>query len=327
MIDLFWYLLAAPFVIGLIIYFTNFWIAKRKGASLSHSFWISILILVLIATGLLYFLEAQNNSDHSMEIAELNALHEQELKQVEEDYRKEMTFLEWRNKVFPTNAAMEKELAEYTKDFNLNKEEVANWRDAAHDNTLEKLMPKRDMQDVMKEYQARLKSSLSQIQSGETLLSSDIRVLAENINTIRVIGKEYEKVLFSFRELYNNITTNNNSNAQMEAPKQKYFLFFPVKRKEYNALLQDYYQAQGNSEATADVAAKLKVTIEKAEAEFKEINRKFEENLGFLESTSTSVTYNSEKLQQLIQAAIQETEIISESEPNTRVNVKKGKKH
>jgi hypothetical protein len=326
MIDFFWYVLAAPLVIGLIIYFINFWIAKRKGASLSHSFWIAILILALIATGLLYFLQVQNNSDHTMEIAELNARHEEELKRVEEDYRKEMTFLEWRNKVFPTNAAMEKELAEHTKDFNLNKEEVANWRDAAHDNTLEKLMPKRDMQDVMKEYQARLKSSLSQIKSGETLLSSDIRVLAENINTIRVIGKEYEKVLFSFRELYNNITTNTNT-SQLEAPKQKYFLFFPVKRKEYNALLQDYYQAQGNSEATANVAAKLKVTIEKAEAEFKEINRKFEENLGFLESTSTSVTYNSEKLQQLIEAAIQETEIITETEPSTRVNVKKGKKH
>lgn len=325
MIGLFWYVLATPLLIGLIIYFTNFWIAKRKGANLSHSFWISILILVLAATGLLYFLQFRNDSDHSMEIAELNARHEEELKRVEEDYRKEMTFLEWRNKVFPTNAAMEKELAEHTKDFKLSKAEVANWRDAAHDNTLEKLMPKRDMQDVMKEYQARLKNSLSQIESGETLLSSDIRVLAENINTIRVIGKEYEKVLFSFRELYNNITANPNK--QMEPPKQKYFLFFPVKRKEYNALLQEYYQAQGNNEATANVAAKLKVTIEKAEAEFKEINRRFEENLGFLESTSTSVTYNSEKLQQLIQAAIQETEIITESEPSTRVNVKKGKKH
>jgi hypothetical protein len=236
-----------------------------------------------------------------------------------------MVYLEWRNKVFPTNAAMEKELAEYTKEFKLTKAEVANWRDAAHDNTLEKLIPKRDMQDVMKEYQTRLKNSLAQIESGETLLSSDIRVLAENINTIRVIGKEYEKVLFSFRELYNNITANPGK--QMELPKQKYFLFFPVKRKEYNALLQEYYQAQGNNEATANVAAKLKVTIEKAEAEFKEINRRFEENLGFLESTSTSVTYNSEKLQQLIKAAIQETDIITESEPSTRVNVNKGKKH
>lgn len=325
MIAEFWYLLAAPLVIGLIVYFTNFWIAKRKGANLSHSFWISIVVLVLAAMGLLYFLQVRNDSARSMEIAELNAKHEVELKRVEEDYRKEMTFLEWRNKVFPTNAAMEKELAEHAKEFKLSKAEIANWRDAAHDNTLEKLMPKRDMQDVMKEYQSRLKNSLAQIEAGETLLSSDIRILAENINTIRIIGKEYEKVLFSFRELYNNITTNPGK--EIEPPKQKYFLFFPVKRKEYNALLQEYYQAQGNQEATANVAAKLKATIEKAEAEFKEINRKFEENLGFLESTTTSVTYNSEKLQQLIQAAIRETEIITESEPSTRVNVKKGKKH
>jgi hypothetical protein len=325
MIVEFWYLLAAPLVIGLIVYFTNFWIAKRKGATLAHSFWISLLVIVLTSTGLLYFLQVRNNSARSLEIAELNKIHQEELQRVKEEYRKEMVYLEWRNKVFPTNAAMEKELAEYTKEFKLTKAEVANWRDAAHDNTLEKLIPKRDMQDVMKEYQTRLKNSLAQIESGETLLSSDIRVLAENINTIRVIGKEYEKVLFSFRELYNNITANPGK--QMELPKQKYFLFFPVKRKEYNALLQEYYQAQGNNEATANVAAKLKVTIEKAEAEFKEINRRFEENLGFLESTSTSVTYNSEKLQQLIKAAIQETDIITESEPSTRVNVNKGKKH
>lgn len=325
MIVEFWYMFAAPLVVGLIVFITNFWIAKRKGATLSHSFWISILVLVLTAMGLLYFLQVQNNSDHSKEIAQLNEKHQEDLLRVKEEYRKEMAFLEWRNKVFPTNAAMEKELAEHAKEFKLSKAEVANWRDAAHDNTLEKLMPKRDMQDVMKEYQARLKNSLAQIQSGETLLSSDIRVLVENINTIRLIGKEYEKVLYSFQELYNNITANPGK--ELEPPKQKYFLFFPIKRKEYKALLQEYYQAQGNIEATANVAAKLKATIEKAEAEFKEINRKFEENLGFLESTSTSITYNSEKLQQLIEAAIQETEIITESEPSTSVNIKKGRKN
>lgn len=317
----FWYILAAPLVIGIIVYFINFWLAKRQGGALSHSFWISLLVMVLVAGGLLYFLQEKNDYEHSQNIAELNQKHQEEMEKVEKDYQKEMAYLQWRNKVFPTNAQMEKELAENTEKYKLSKVEVANWRDAAHDNTLEKLMPKKDMQDVMKEYQTRLKASLDQVKSGEALLSSDIRVLAENINTIRVIGKEYEKVLFSFRELYNNISANPDK--QMELPKQKYFLFFPIKRKEYNALLQEYYQAQGNSEATANVAAKLKVTIEKAEAEFKQINRKFEENLGFLESTSTSITYNSEKLEQLIEAAIRQTEIINESEPNTRVKVNK----
>lgn len=321
----FWYILAAPLVIGLIVYFINFWLAKRQGGALSHSFWISLLVMVLVAGGLLYFLQVKNDHQHSQNIAELNQKHQEEMERVVKDYQKEMAYLEWRNKVFPTSAQMEKELAENIEKYKLSKVEAANWRDAAHDNTLEKLMPKRDMQDVMKEYQTRLKASLDQVKSGETLLSSDIRVLAENINTIRVIGKEYEKVLFSFRELYNNITTNPDQ--QMEAPKQKYFLFFPIKRKEYNSLLQEYYQAQGNSEATANVATKLKVTIEKAEAEFKQINRKFEENLGFLESTSTSITYNSEKLEQLIEAAIKQTEIINETEPSTRVKVNNKPKH
>lgn len=322
---IFWIILAAPIIIGLIIYFINFWIARRQGGILSHAFWISLLIMALTSVGLLFVLQVRNNFAHSEAITELNQKHQEEMERVVKDYQKEMAYLEWRNKVFPTSAQMEKELAENTEKYKLSKAEVANWRDAAHDNTLEKLMPKRDMQDVMKEYQTRLKASLAQIKSGETLLSSDIRVLAENINTIRLLGKEYEKVLFSFRELYNNITTNPNK--QMEPPKQKYFLFFPIKRKEYNTLLQEYYQAQGNSEATANVAAKLKVAIEKAEAEFKEINRKFEENLGFLESTSTSITYNSEKLEQLIEAAIQQTEIINETEPSTRVKVNSKRKN
>lgn len=325
MIVEFWYILAASLVIGLVVYFINFWLSKRKGVTLSHSFWISLLVLVLAAGGLLYLLQVRNNIDHSLKIARLNKEHQAELNRVKDEYRKEMAYLEWRNKVFPTSAQMEKELTENTKKYKLSKVEVANWRDAAHDNTLEKLIPKRDMQDVMKEYQTRLKTSLTQIQSGETLLSSDIRVLAENINTIRVIGKEYEKVLFSFRELYNNITANPGK--EMELPKQKHFLFFPVKRKEYNALVQEYYENRGNKTATADVAAKLKVTIEKAEAEFKAINRKFEENLGFLDSTSTSITYNSEKLQNLIEAAIKEADVINESEPSTKVKVNKQQKN
>lgn len=317
----FWFILAAPLVIGLIVYFINFWLAKRQGGVLSDSFWISLLVMVLVASGLLYFLQAKNNYKHSQIIAELKQKHQEELEKIVKDYQKEMAYLEWRNKVFPTSAQMEKELAENAEKYKLSKAEIANWRDAAHDNTLEKLIPKKDMQDVMKEYQTRLKESLAQVKSGETLLSSDIRVLAENINTIRIIGKEYEKVLYSFRELYNNISANLDK--QLEPPKQKYFLFFPIKRKEYNALLQEYYQSQGDSAATARIASKLKVTIEKAEAEFKEINRKFEENLGFLESTATSITYNSEKLQQLIEAAIKQTEIISESEPSTKVKVNK----
>lgn len=325
MIVEFWYILAATLVIGLAVYFTNFWLAKREGATLTRNFWISLLVLVMAAGSLLFLLQVRNNVDHSMKIARLNQKHQEELRRVKEQYRKEMAYLEWRNKVFPTSADMEKELTQKTKEFKLSRAEVANWRDAAHDNTLEKLIPKRDMQDVMKEYQTRLKDSLSQIQSGETLLSSDIRVLTENINTIRVLGKEYEKVLFSFRELYNNITANPGQ--EMDLPKQKYFLFFPVKRKEYNALLQEYYESRGNKTATADVAAKLKGTIEKAEAEFKEINRKFEENLGFLDSTSTSITYNSEKLQKLIEAAIQEANVINESEPSTRVKVNSNKKN
>ena len=322
---IFWYILAAPVVVGLILYFINYWLARRQGGTLSHGFWISILVMVLTAGGLLYLLQSQNDFAHSKNIAELNEKHQEELHKIEKDYTKEMAYLQWRNRVFPTSAQMEKELADLTVKYSLSKVEVASWRDAAHDNTLEKLMPKKDMQDVLKEYQTHLKSSLALVKSGETLLSSDIRVLAENINTIRIIGKEYEKVLFSFRELYNNIIANPDK--QLEPPKQKYFLFFPIKRKEYNALVKEYYQAQGNNEAKANVAAKLRVTIEKAEAEIKEINRKFERNLGFLESTSTSITYNSEKLAQLIEAAIQETEIISESEPSTRVKVNKQQKN
>lgn len=317
----FWYILAVPLVVGLIVYFINFWLAKRQGGALSHNFWISLLVMVLVAGGLLYYLQAKNDYEHSQNIAELKQKHQEELESIVKNYQKEMAFLEWRNKIFSTNAQMEKELAANAEKYKLSKAEIANWRDVAYDKTWEKLVPKKDMQDVLKEYQTRLKESLAQIKAGETLLSSDIRVLADNINTIRVIGQEYEKVLYSFRELYNNISANPDK--QLEPPKQKYFLFFPIKRKEYNALLQEYYQAQGNSEATANIAAKLKVTIEKAEAEFKEINRKFEENLGFLESTSTSITYNSEKLQQLIEAAIKQTEIISESEPSTRVKVNK----
>lgn len=319
MIVEFWYVLAAPLVIGLIIYFVNFWLARRKDAVLSHSFWISLLIMVLATGGLLYFLQVRNNLNHNLKIAQLEEKHQQDIQRMKDEYSKEMAYLEWRNKVFPTSADMEKELAENAVKYNLSKAEVANWREAAHDNTLEKLMPKKDMQDVLREYQTRLKKSLAQIQSGETLLTSDIRVLAENINTIRVLGQEYEKVLFSFRELYNNIVSNPG--RELELPKQKYFLFFPIKRKEYLAAVQEYYQVKGNEAATADLAAKLKATIEKAEAEFKAINRKFEENLGFLESTATSITYNAEKLEKLIEAAIQETEIIKETEPSTRIKV------
>ena len=324
MIVEFWYVLAAPLVIGLAIYFVNFWLAKRKDAVLSHNFWISLLIMVLATGGLLFFLQVRNNLNLNLKITQLEDKHQQDIQRMKDEYSKEMAYLEWRNKVFPTSADMEKELAENAVKYNLSKAEVANWREAAHDNTLEKLMPKKDMQDVLQEYQTRLKKSLAQIQSGETLLTSDIRVLAENINTIRVLGQEYEKVLFSFRELYNNIVSNPG--RELELPKQKYFLFFPIKRKEYLAAVQEYYQVKGNEAATADLAAKLKATIEKAEAEFKAINRKFEENLGFLESTATSITYNAEKLEKLIEAAIQEAEIIKETEPSTRIKVNaKGK--
>ena len=131
----FWYILAAPLIIGLIVYFINFWLAKRQGGALTHSFWISLLVMVLVAGGLLYFLQVKNDYEHSQNIAELNRKHQEDLEKVVKDYQKEMAFLEWRNKIFTTTAQMKKGLAANAKKYKLSKAKMTNWRDAAHDNT------------------------------------------------------------------------------------------------------------------------------------------------------------------------------------------------
>ena len=89
MIVEFWYVLAAPLVIGLAIYFINFWLAKRKDAVLSHNFWISLLIMVLATGGLLYFLQVRNNLNLNLKITQLEDKHQQDIQRMKDEYSKE----------------------------------------------------------------------------------------------------------------------------------------------------------------------------------------------------------------------------------------------
>ena len=323
---LFLIILSAAIIAGAILYFINHQIAKKNGEVVTKTHLISIIALLVFYSGLFLYFQItynqqieKNKQVFAAKIQRIEAEQANRIETLKKNYAKEMALLEWKNKVFTSNTEMEKSLVKSKTDFQLSPQEVTMWRGIAENNTLEKLIPKRNSQDVLKEYQSRLKKSLGDLKSGHTLMTSDIRVLSDNINTVRLIGKEYEKVLSSFKELYNNITTNPG--AEMATPKQQYFLFFPVKRKEYNGLLQDYYEAKGNKQAVSEVAVKLKTAIDTAEAEFKQINKKFDDNLGFLDNNANSITYNSDKLQNLIEAAISETEIITESETNTKIKV------
>ena len=316
-----------------IIVLVNFIIIKRKGEKIKLSFIISLCILLFIYSGLFLFFQHDWKKRNEREVMQLNEVHAEEIRQLKEQqaqeietlkrtYAKELALVEWKNKVFTSESEMAKALRKAQTDYQLTPEEVRAWRNIAENNTIEKLMPKKDTKDVLKEYQARLKKSLAAIRSGQTLMNSDIRLLADNINTIRLIGKEYEKVLATFRELYGNIVASYESGTIMERPKQKKFLFFPIKQKEYDQLLEQYYQAQGNQKAVAEIAEKLKLTIDKAEQEFKAINRKFEQNLAFLETTSSGISYNAEKLENLIEAAISEADIVSETQAETTPPIK-----
>lgn len=330
--NIFLNVLAVAVLVGIITGAVNFWAAKKAGEAVSMRYIISAILILLLYSGLFYYIQYESNQKiagdkktYSKQIAKLKneqKAQEQQTKMIEADYEKEIAFMQWKNRVFTSNNELENSLAGAQKEYNLSPAEVKMWQSVAANNTLEQLVPKRNTNDVLKEYQSRLKQSLSQIKSGGTLLTSDIRVLSDNINSIRFIGKEYEKVLDSFRDLYQSITANNDSGKEPDPPKQKYFLFFPVKQKEYEDLLKQYYEAKGNKTAVADVAVKLKAVIDQAEEDFAAINKKFEDNLSFLENNSNTITYDSGKLGNLIQATINEADIVSETQPVTNPPIK-----
>lgn len=321
--------LAAAVLTGVILGAVNYYLAKKSGETIfSKRYIISFAIILLLYSGLFIYIQISCDrkvTSYQQKIVHLKEEQKQKIREIEATYAKELALVEWKNKVFTSDTEMRKSLAQAQNDYNLSPQEVSMWKGIAENNTLEKLIPKRNTNDVLKEYQNRLKSSLASVRSGQTLMTSDIRMLADNINTIRLIGKEYEKVLGSFKELYEQINANNQNELVM--PKQKKFLFFPVKTKEYNRLLNEYYESKGNSKAMAEFSVKLKETIDKAEAEFAAINKRFEENLSFLENNADSISYNAEKLENLIEAAIAEANIINETDQKTNLKVKNTRKN
>lgn len=303
----------AAIVIGVYLF-----IYRREEQIPKNFFILSALILMTLhAIPLLGYQSAwqnrfkQQTQKYNDKIANLNSKHAEEIDRLKNAYTKEIAFVEWKNKVFVNNADMEKALAQSKDEYNLTENEVQTWRNLAENNTMDKLIPKRNTNEILDEYQQRLKKCLASIRSGHTLMNSEIRMLSDNINTIRFIGKEYEKTLTVFKDLYNDIITNSQNGTVMERPKKKKVLFFTVKQKEYDQLLEQYYEAQGNQKAVAEVAVKLKQAIDQAENEFASINQKFESNLEFLSNNAGNVSYNSEKLEGLIQAAIKEANIVS----------------
>lgn len=316
--------LAGLVVFTAIVAAVNYFLLKSKEEMLKKPFILSISLLLVLYSGLFVSfqyvwgkrLETQLKEQEAEYTTQMTKLQEEQAQAIEilkKDYTKEIALLEWKNRIFVNNADMKKALEKVREEHELSADEVRSWQALAENNTLDKLMPKSNTNDVLKEYQGRLKNSLASVRSGHTLMNAEIRMLSDNINTIRVIGKEYEKTLGVFRELYDNIIASNASGTVMERPKQKKVLFFPVKQKEYEDLLEQYYQSQGNQTATAEVAVKLKKTIDQAEAEFKAINRKFEANLGFLESNAEGITYNADKLENLIEAAISQANVVNET--------------
>jgi hypothetical protein len=317
-------------VTGVILGVVNYFLAKKDGEKVvSLRYIISFAVILILYSGLFIYIQYTCNHKvavYQQKMIRMKEAQQQRIKEIETGYAKEIALLEWKNKVFTSDSEMKKSLDKATADYQLSPQEVTMWQGIAANNTIEKLIPKRNTNEVLTEYRNRLKNSLAQVKSGQTLMTSDVRILADNINTIRLIGKEYEKVLDSFRDLYTSIATNPGSEPVL--PKQKKFLFFPVKTKQYNKLLNEYYEAKGNSQAMAQVAIKLKLTIEKAESEFKAINEKFEENLSFVENTSNSITFNAEKLENLIDAAISEADIIHESVQKTdNIQIKQPRKN
>jgi hypothetical protein len=337
MIMIFLLIIGAAIVTGGILYGVNQWLAKKNNEVIANRYLVSILVLFIIYLGLFSTLFFIYNSKMDKATAKINRMKEtqQQLKEAQKAevariksfYAKEMAFADWKNKVFTSTKEMQQSLVQAKADYKLSDDEVHSWKGIAENNTLEKLVPKRSSREVLTEYQGRLKNSLNDVKSGHSLMTSDIRMLSDNINAIRFVGKEYEKVLGNFRDLYDNIMASNNNGAPMVMPKQQKFLFFPVKQKEYNQLVQQYYESKGNSKASVEIAVKLKEAIDKAEEEFKQINKKFDDNLAFLESTSDSVTYDSDKLQKLLEAAISEANIINESDSGTTIKINNNKKN
>jgi plasmid maintenance system antidote protein VapI len=335
MFMIFLIILTAAVVTGGILYGVNFWLAKKNGEIIAKRYIMSLAVLFVIYLGLfttIFFIYNSKMDKATAKIAQMKIAEKlrreaqkAEIARIKSYYAKEMAFAEWKNKVFNTSKEMRESLTKAQADYKLSEQEVHSWKEIAENNTLEKLMPKRNSRDVLNEYQGRLKNSLKDIRNGHTLMTSDIRMLSDNINAIRFVGKEYEKVLGSFRDLYNNLNSSNPGDMPM--PKQQKFLFFPVKQKEYNQLVQQYYESKGNAKATAEIAVQLKDAIDKAEQEFKQINKKFDDNLAFLQSNSDSVTYNSEKLQKLIESAISEVNIINDSDKGTTIKINNNKKN
>lgn len=304
---------------GLIVY-VNYTALKRKGETLDRDFLISLGSLAVVGIVLFSFFQITwtNKSKHDQQVFsnKIKLIKDEEARTIDnlkKTYAKEMALVEWKNKMFSSNSEMEKSLTKASKDYQLTQDETRMWRGLAENNTLEKLIPKDNTEQVLKEYQGRLKNSLQSVKSGQTLMNSDIRMMADNINAIRIIGKEYEKTLDVFKDLYNNMIASAQNGTVMEKPKQKKILFFSVKQKEYDQLLQQYYESQGNQKAVTEVTEKLKVAIDRAEAQFKAINQKFESNLSFLENNANGVSYNSDKLQKLIEAAISEVNVVSQT--------------
>lgn len=316
--------LVAAVLTGIILGAVNYYLAKKSSENIvSKRYIISFAIILLLYSGLFVYIQLSCDrtvTSYQHKMVRLKEEQKRRIKEIEAVYAKELALMEWKNKVFTSDSEMQKSLTQAQTDYNLSPQETSMWKGIAENNTLEKLIPKKNSKDVLNEYQGRLKSSLANVRSGQTLMTSDIRMLADNINTIRLIGKEYEKVLGSFKDLYEQI--NSNTQNDMVMPKQKKFLFFPMKSKEYNRLLNEYYESKGNSKAMAEISVKLKETIDKAEAEFTAINKRFDENLSFLENTSNSISYNSEKLEKLIEAAIDEASIINETENKTNLKIK-----
>lgn len=328
MFSIFWIMLAIAIVTGGILFGVNFWLAKKNGEVIAKRYIFSISFLIIIYLGLfttMFFISNNKINDAIAKMNQMKLAQKTEITRIRSFYAKEMALANWKNKVFNTDKEMKKSLAKAQADYKLSDEEVRTWKGLAENNTLERLIPKRNSGDILKEFQGRLRGSLAEVKSGHTLMTSDIRMLTDNINAIRFVGKEYEKVLDSFKELYNTISSDNPND--MPPPKQKRFLGFAVKQKEYNQLVQQYYEAKGNTKATAQIATQLKETIEKAEEQFKQINQKFENNMSFLQSNSDSVSYNSDKLQKLIEAAMSTVNVINESDSNTNIKINNNKKN
>jgi hypothetical protein len=328
MFPIFLIMLAIAIVIGGILYGVNFWLAKKNGEVIAKRYILSISVLILIYLGLfttMFFISNNKINDATAKMNEMKSAQKAEITRIRTFYAKEMALANWKNKIFNTDKEVQQALAKAKVDYKLSDAEVHNWKGLAENNTLERLMPKKNSGDVLKEFQGRLKSSLSDVKSGHTLMTSDLRMLTDNINAIRFVGKEYEKVLDSFRDLYTTISSDNP--GDMPLPKQKKFLGFSVKQKEYNQLVQQYYEAKGNTKATAQIAVQLKDAIDKAEEQYKQINQKFENNMSFLQSTSDSVSYNSDKLQKLIEAAMSEVNVINESDSSTNIKINTNKKN